>query len=56
MKNLSGEVFYPSKQVIKHANAKCEQLYKSAEEDYEGFWAKEAKNLKWFKKWTQVLG
>ncbi len=54
-KNLSGEVFYPSKQVIKHANAKCEQLYKSAEEDYEGFWAKEAKNLKWFKKWTQVL-
>ena len=54
-KNLSGEVFYPSKQVIKHANAKCYQLYKSADEDYEGFWAKEAKNLKWFKKWTQVL-
>jgi acetyl-CoA synthetase len=54
-KNLSGEVFYPSKQVIKHANAKCEQIYKSAEEDYEGFWAREAKNLKWFKKWTQVL-
>jgi acetyl-CoA synthetase len=54
-KNLSGEVFYPSKQVIKHANAKCDQLYKSAEDDYEGFWAKEAKNLKWFKKWTQVL-
>ena len=52
---LSGEVFYPSKQVIKNANAKCEQLYKSADEDYEGFWAKEAKNLKWFKKWTQVL-
>ncbi len=52
---LSGEVFYPSKQVIKHANAKCEQLYQSAEEDYEGFWAKEAKNLKWFKKWSQVL-
>ncbi|MEE9450840.1 MAG: acetate--CoA ligase [Ignavibacteriaceae bacterium] len=54
-KKLSGEVFYPSKQVIKHANAKCEQLYKSADEDYEGFWAREAKNLKWFKKWTQVL-
>jgi len=52
---LSGEVFYPSKQIIKYANAKCEQLYKSADEDYEGFWAKEAKNLKWFKKWSQVL-
>jgi len=52
---LSGEVFYPSKQVIKHAIAKCEQIYKSADEDYEGFWAREAKNLKWFKKWSQVL-
>ena len=52
---LSGEVFYPSKQIIKHANAKCEKLYKSADEDYEGFWAREAKNLKWFKKWSQVL-
>ncbi|MEJ2494225.1 MAG: acetate--CoA ligase [Ignavibacteriaceae bacterium] len=29
--------------------------YKSASDDLEGFWAKEAKNLKWFKKWTKVL-
>lgn len=54
-KQLSGEVFYPSKQVIKNANAKCDKIYKFAEEDYEGFWANEAKNLKWFKKWNQVL-
>ncbi|RKY93843.1 MAG: hypothetical protein DRQ01_03805, partial [Ignavibacteriae bacterium] len=51
-KQLSGEVHYPSEQVIKHANAKCDKLYKFAEEDYEGFWAREAKNLKWFKKWS----
>ena len=30
-------------------------MYKSASDDLEGFWAKEAKNLKWFKKWTKVL-
>ncbi|HUX60667.1 MAG TPA: acetyl-coenzyme A synthetase N-terminal domain-containing protein, partial [Ignavibacteriaceae bacterium] len=52
---LSGDVYYPSKEVIKHANAKCDDLYQFASENYEGFWEKEAKNLHWFKKWNKVL-
>lgn len=52
---LSGEVYYPTKEVIKHSNAKCEKLYESANKDLETFWANEAKNLHWHKKWTQVL-
>ena len=53
--NLSGDVYYPTEKVVKHANADCSDLYKYASDDLEGFWAKEAKNLKWFKKWTKVL-
>jgi len=54
-KKLSGEVFYPTDEVIKYANAKCDALYEFAEKDLEGFWAKEAENLHWFKKWDKVI-
>ena len=54
-KKLTGEVYYPSKEIIKSANAKCEQLYTSAEKDYLGFWESEAQNLHWFQKWDKVL-
>lgn len=52
---LSGEVYYPSKEVIENANAKCRHLYESAEKDFLGFWETEANNLHWFKKWDKVL-
>lgn len=52
---LHGEVFYPSPEVIKNANAKCDELYSFAEKDYLAFWAREAENLHWFKKWDKVL-
>ncbi len=53
---LSGEVYYPSKEVVKHSNAKnYEEMLKFASEDLQGFWANEAKNLHWFKKWDKVL-
>jgi acetyl-CoA synthetase len=52
---LHGEVFYPSPEVIKNANAKCDELYSFAEKDYQAFWAREAENLHWFKKWDKVL-
>ncbi|MFO7525354.1 MAG: acetate--CoA ligase [Ignavibacteriaceae bacterium] len=52
---LQGEVFYPPKEVQKFANAKCDKIYESAARDVENFWAVEAKNLFWHKKWTQVL-
>ena len=35
---LSGEVFYPSKEVVDNANAKCRHLYEAAEKDFIGFW------------------
>jgi len=52
---LSGEVYYPSEEIIKSAHAKCQQLYESAEKDYLGFWENEASQLHWFKKWDKVL-
>ncbi len=52
---LSGEVYYPTDEIVKYSNADCNKLYKSAEEDYEEFWEKEAKNLHWFNKWKKVL-
>ncbi len=54
-KQLSGEVYYPHKDVVKYANARCERLYETASEDLETFWASEAKNLFWHKKWSKVL-
>ena len=52
---LSGEVYYPSQQAKNFANANCDELYKKAAEDYEGFWAEEAENLHWFHKWNRVI-
>lgn len=54
-KKLTGEVYFPPKDLVKYANARCEKLYESASEDIEAFWASEAKNLFWHKKWSQVL-
>ncbi|WP_337866343.1 acetate--CoA ligase [Ignavibacterium sp.] len=54
-KKLSGEVYYPPKDVIEYANAKCESLYEFAAKDPIGFWESEAKNLFWNKPWTKVL-
>lgn len=53
---LEGEVFYPSQEVIDQANVKeYDALYKKSIEDPEGFWAEQANNLDWFKKWDKVL-
>lgn len=54
-KKLSGEVFFPSEEIVKNAHAKCQQLYDSAEKDYLSFWENEASQLHWFKKWDKVL-
>lgn len=55
-KKLDGEVFYPSKAVVKKATVKdYDEMYKHSIKDREGFWADEAKKLKWYKKWDKVL-
>ena len=56
MAELHGEVYYPSKEVIENATIKdYDSLYKESVENREAFWAKEAENLEWFKKWDKVL-
>ena len=32
-KKLTGEVYYPTREIEEYAHAKCESLYKSAEKD-----------------------
>ncbi|NOX67498.1 MAG: acetate--CoA ligase [Chlorobi bacterium] len=55
-KDLHGEVFYPSEEVVKNANVPdWDALQKEAGEDYEKFWGKRAEELHWFKKWDKVL-
>jgi len=54
--NLESEVFQPGKHVIDHALIKeYEKLYARSIEDREGFWAEQAENLEWYKKWDKVL-
>jgi acetyl-CoA synthetase len=53
---LTGEVFYPSKEVINYANIKdWEELNKKASTDFISFWERHAEELHWFKKWEKVL-
>jgi len=53
---LTGEIFYPSKEIMHHARARdWEAIGAQAELNLEGFWAKEASELHWFEPWTKVL-
>lgn len=55
-KQLSGEVYYPTQEVINYANIKdWDELNKKASENYLGFWESMAEELEWFKKWDKVL-
>ncbi len=48
--------YYPSDDIVKNAVAPdYEALAAEARRDPEAFWAKQAENLHWFKKWDQVL-
>ncbi|WP_448584187.1 acetate--CoA ligase [Thermocrinis sp.] len=48
--------YYPPKQIVEKAWVKdYESLYKESIKDREGFWAKVAEELHWFKKWDKVL-
>jgi acetyl-CoA synthetase len=53
---LTGDVFYPSDEVQAKARLKdWDALAQKAAEDLEGFWAAEAGELEWFRKWDKVL-
>ena len=54
--NSDNSLFYPSKEVIKKARIKdYDKLYKKSIADREGFWAAEAAELHWYRKWENVL-
>lgn len=56
VKELEGEVYYPSEEVIAQARLKdWDALAEKARNDMQGFWAEEAKELEWFQTWDQVL-
>jgi acetyl-CoA synthetase len=53
---MEGEVFYPSAQVKETARIQdWDAVAQSAARDQEGFWANEANELAWYKKWDKVL-
>ncbi len=55
-KQLSGEVFHPSDEVLSKAHVKrWEDMAATAEKDLEAYWAKEASELHWFKPWDKIL-
>ena len=52
---LEGEVFQPSPEVTAQTRVKdWDQLARRALEDPEGFWAAEAEELEWYRKWEKV--
>jgi acetyl-CoA synthetase len=48
-------VFPPPSAFTAQANVKSDEIYEEAEADPEGFWARMAEELYWFRKWDQVL-
>ncbi|MCX7707413.1 MAG: AMP-binding protein, partial [Anaerolineae bacterium] len=52
----AGGFVRPSPEVIANANVKSyEEMARWAREDLEGFWAAQAENFDWFRKWDKVL-
>jgi acetyl-CoA synthetase len=52
---LEVETFAPPEEFKAHALLSDPAIYEEAERDWQGWWAKNAEQLHWFKKWDQVL-
>ena len=50
-----GRSFPPPEEFARQANVSDPGVYEEADRDYEGFWARWAEKLDWFKKWDKVL-
>ena len=48
-------VIDPPEEFRRRALVQDEAIYREAERDLEGFWAREAERLTWYRGWTQVL-
>jgi acetyl-CoA synthetase len=52
----NSEIFNPSKEISKNANVKeYDKMYKYSIDNREKFWAEQAEELDWYKKWDKVL-
>jgi acetyl-CoA synthetase len=50
------EWYYPPEEVVKNAHIQdYESLYQKSIQDPQAFWAEQAENLEWYKKWDKVL-
>ena len=50
-----GRRFPPPEEFAAKANIRDPRVYEEADRDFEGFWARWAEELHWFKKWDKVL-
>ncbi|MEW6232461.1 MAG: acetate--CoA ligase [Chloroflexota bacterium] len=50
-----GRKFAPGEAFVQQANVKDRSIYEKANQDLEGFWAEQAEQFVWFKKWDKVL-
>ncbi|MEJ2634303.1 MAG: acetate--CoA ligase [Calditrichia bacterium] len=54
--NGNGELYYPAPEVVESAYIKdYDSLYQKSIQNREKFWAEQAENLEWYKKWEKVL-
>jgi len=57
--SVENRKFPPSKEFVKNAHIKSmaeyKKIYKRSIDDMEGFWAEQAAQLDWYKKWDKVL-
>ncbi|HAV76554.1 MAG TPA: acetyl-coenzyme A synthetase, partial [Anaerolineae bacterium] len=55
-REMEGDVYYPSDEVVAQANAKdWDAMAARALKDPQSFWEAEANELEWFQKWDKVL-
>ncbi|NOY36556.1 MAG: acetate--CoA ligase [Chlorobi bacterium] len=55
-KRTKNDMYYPSDEIVSKATVKeYEKRYQESIKDREGFWAKEAETLDWYKRWDKVL-
>jgi acetyl-CoA synthetase len=53
---LHGEVFSPAQEIVANANVPDPAaIRREAQEDLEGYWARRAGELEWYRKWDKVL-
>jgi len=45
----------PPTEFTRQANVRDAEIYRTADEDYEAFWATQAEDLHWFRKWETTL-